>query len=1261
MANGKGQGSGQCRTIESKEGIDAKEMEWSFVSNSAESASQPAGQTGQKNIKDCEKEVKGDTSEAVFHQTGAVGKSKENGDEHMSASINGKQNSSFLPKDKKQSPSDSKIHRGKENDDSPSTISHQLKKILPVVVFSDCEESLSGKITLQDFPSTVEAFKPAKGKFITEVKCGAFDVQIEIKKSFSCKAGIQFPTKNRYPKYHHSFRNYFPKNKNIFVELKPKVPYKYKEEIARTEIPSLKISIAGKETKVKYMNNKQNILINITHPKRRKKITKYRNTPSSHTTKESSRSPSQSGIRNPEKRQLKNKHQNSDCFHGSSPIVFAVQKENFDTVVVSLTSTPEKGENNPDTLSSILDDCKVESAFCQQKVFKINQNTPRKKHFSEAETLLKNIPSDSHDTLKTTSLSNTDLSKMPFEDPKDVDKERKINVDIPENITLNSHMQQSTKGINYLPSTITNIFPVQDGKDSNFCSLSSLSMQLLGEKGANIYCKGSKTPPAECCENSNSISFPSSQNALKSSTSFSPSHWATRHSESKETFGNTFSFQHYAESVIDYEKEHADVTNRNINKAILNSDSHVKAQQLLARMRTQCLTPMPISCSSLAAESPLNSVSHSTEEWDQMESQASHPETAAPSETKVPVMTFLTDELEQRLITQNNKEDTVDSNCPMGMKNSKESPSSLRNVEKGKCQLTPVAKNECHRDFDNLSNENYNEVCFQMDFPPNTAESNCAVCAKDTLFLIEKTLTDQYSNQDEKRLGLTSCKQEPAECQRISSTRSNSEDENKNDSNENYYHQIDILLSPQRQKALKDWNLEINSLQKLSQELAPRGGRASDGSQEEAVDQWARRRQQFKEGKRCSSVGGSSFTSNITEGSITSEDGHSVDLGFRIDIEEKGFYTENFHSAAWVFQGDDGDPEDGPRCLSKKPRPVAVRERTVRLFKGTGDYPWGFRIQFSKPIMVTEVDTNSAAEEAGLQIGDVVLAVNGTEVTSAEHAEAVHLARKGPDILTLVVGSDISRCPNTPWPACRGYLHKRTHSSIVKGWRKRWFVLKHDGCLHYYKHRKDEGKWPPLEVIKLDGAEVGIDTSLGKPFVFNCVPQSGNRTFCFCATSNQEMKRWLEAMDKAAHPVHQNHVWEDVTLHNSSLPPLAIKNPECLGLLHQLDGRTDMWVQRYCILKDGCLYFYASIRSTQASGGIYLQGYRVSEQTLSLKQSVIELKPPSEEFKTFYFCAENKTENQRWITALNTSVKKWLPLHQAIQDLMNRPLEETRM
>lgn len=38
---------------------------------------------------------------------------------------------------------------------------------------------------------------------------------------------------------------------------------------------------------------------------------------------------------------------------------------------------------------------------------------------------------------------------------------------------------------------------------------------------------------------------------------------------------------------------------------------------------------------------------------------------------------------------------------------------------------------------------------------------------------------------------------------------------------------------------------------------------------------------------------------------------------------------------------------------------------------------------------------DSAAEEAGLQVGDILIAVNGTDVTSMPHSEAANLARKG--------------------------------------------------------------------------------------------------------------------------------------------------------------------------------------------------------------------------------------------------------------------------
>ncbi|XP_029920965.1 uncharacterized protein pdzph1 isoform X2 [Myripristis murdjan] len=424
-------------------------------------------------------------------------------------------------------------------------------------------------------------------------------------------------------------------------------------------------------------------------------------------------------------------------------------------------------------------------------------------------------------------------------------------------------------------------------------------------------------------------------------------------------------------------------------------------------------------------------------------------------------------------------------------------------------------------------------------------------------------------------------------------------------------------------------------------------------------DHWAKRRKLFKDSKQWSSAGGSSITSDITEESV-SEDTRSMDMTMK-DIEARGFYTETFHSAAWIYRGDDVSSDASPPSLSTRPRIVSIRERTVKISKGMGEYPWGFRIQFSKPIVVTEVDTNGAAEEAGLMVGDYVLAVNGTDVTSVPHSEAADLARQGPDVLTLTIGSDIARAPNTPRPACRGYLHKRTQSGLIKGWRKRWFVLTHDCCLYYYRHKRDEGRRPALSAVKLEGAEVGPDVSLGKPFVFKCCPLSGNRVYFFCATSNQEMKRWLEAMEKAVHPITQNHVWVDVTRHNSCLPPLAVKSPECLGLLHQIDKNKDSWVQHYCILKDGCLYFYSGIRSTHALGGIYLHGYMVREQSFGSKKSAIELKPPSEEFKTFYLCAENATENKRWIVAIKTSINKWLPLHQAIQDYMSRPPEETRM
>lgn len=59
-----------------------------------------------------------------------------------------------------------------------------------MVMFNDCEKLLLGKIIIEDFLNIVEVLKLVKGKFIREVKCGVFNVYVEIIKSIFCKIGV---------------------------------------------------------------------------------------------------------------------------------------------------------------------------------------------------------------------------------------------------------------------------------------------------------------------------------------------------------------------------------------------------------------------------------------------------------------------------------------------------------------------------------------------------------------------------------------------------------------------------------------------------------------------------------------------------------------------------------------------------------------------------------------------------------------------------------------------------------------------------------------------------------------------------------------------------------------------------------------------------------------------------------------------------------------------------------------------------------------
>ena len=79
------------------------------------------------------------------------------------------------------------------------------------------------------------------------------------------------------------------------------------------------------------------------------------------------------------------------------------------------------------------------------------------------------------------------------------------------------------------------------------------------------------------------------------------------------------------------------------------------------------------------------------------------------------------------------------------------------------------------------------------------------------------------------------------------------------------------------------------------------------------------------------------------------------------------------------------------RRLSKVGKKGPLEKEPLQRRTGRGALSSGPLLNETLVVLLAD----SAAEEAGLQVGDVVLAVNGTEVTAVEHAEAVHLARRG--------------------------------------------------------------------------------------------------------------------------------------------------------------------------------------------------------------------------------------------------------------------------
>ncbi|XP_031788431.1 uncharacterized protein LOC100678108 isoform X1 [Nasonia vitripennis] len=341
------------------------------------------------------------------------------------------------------------------------------------------------------------------------------------------------------------------------------------------------------------------------------------------------------------------------------------------------------------------------------------------------------------------------------------------------------------------------------------------------------------------------------------------------------------------------------------------------------------------------------------------------------------------------------------------------------------------------------------------------------------------------------------------------------------------------------------------------------------------------------------------------------------------------------------------------KCFESDKRVVVRRE-------AGGEF--GFRIHGSKPVVVSAIEPDTPAESSGLEVGDIVMSVNGKSVMEATHSEVVRLAHSGSDVLELevartcnVLAPKLARDGGPkearPEPAlCSGYLWRKSRTGpgqTQDKWVRRWFALRRDNCLYYYKTDTDS---QPVGAVMLLKYDVEL-THESRPHSF-AVRKHGAPTLHLAADTDEAAARWTTVIREAVERNNKADTWLDASLKLQQLPACMIQRADCFGYLskqHERVRRTSSptgWSRRYCVLKDAALYFYDDANSERAFGVACLHGFRVhgSVPNSGGRKHAFELQPPDPTQRTYTFATDSEMEKKRWLAALEYSIDRWIKI-----------------